>query len=331
VGADAGTDAATDGGADAGTDAATDAGADAAADAGTDAGTDASQRDPPPLPAYSGGTCPELIAGHGTDDSVNPHFTSSGDDRQFRLLVPSSYSDDREWPVVFAWHWLNASSASFVREGEMATAHEELGIIFVAPDSLKSSDGQGAYQADWPYVETWGAEKEFVFFEDLLACVAAKYRVDPRQVHQAGVSAGGLWVTYLSTTARVDRVATVTSISGGLGEDGLVWKMEWAPQPHKFPALIIWGGPFDWLAIDFAKASKKYRDALRADGHFVVTCEHDQGHGVPPFVPPEGHTKFYAMWKFMLDHPYGTPPGTSPYHPGGLPEHFPDFCMIPIP
>jgi hypothetical protein len=335
--ADAGSDAAADADADAsdaGPD--SDAGADGApdasedADAGADADAGPVMRDPPPLPVYSGAACPTLIAGHGVEDSVNPHFTSGGSDRQFRLLVPTNHDPSQAWPVVFAWHWLNASSGSFVRDAELATAHEEMGIIFVLPDSLKNSSGNGVYQADWPYVETWGAEKELVFFEDLLACVHAKYNVDPRRVYQTGVSAGGLWVTYLSGTERVDRVAAVVPISGGLGELSY-WKMPWSPQPNKFPSLIIWGGPTDQLGLDFHEASLKYRDVLLADGHFVATCMHDAGHGVPPFEPPEGHTKFYAMWKFMLDHPYGLPAGTSPYLPGGLPDFYPDFCSIPAP
>ena len=70
-------------------------------------------------------------------------------------------------------------------------------------------------------------------------------------------------------------------------------------------------------------------DALLDEGHFVVYCEHDDGHAMPPMEPPvEGYTTFYALWQFMLDHPYDLPPGDSPYWSSGLPETYPEWCAI---
>ena len=40
-------------------------------------------------------------------------------------------------------------------------------------------------------------------------------------------------------------------------------------------------------------------------------------------------TKFWSLWRFMLDHPYGTPAGTSPYQQAGLPSGFPEWCTPP--
>ena len=50
---------------------------------------------------------------------------------------------------------------------------------------------------------------------------------------------------------------------------------------------------------------------------------------MPPIDPPvEGATKFWALWEFMLDHPYGLAPGDSPYLTEGLPESVPEWCAI---
>jgi hypothetical protein len=105
--------------------------------------------------------------------------------------------------------------------------------------------------------------------------------------------------------------------------------MNYAPQPNKFPALVLWGGTSDWLVVDFNAASQKYRDALRKDGHFVMECTHDAGHAMPPVdPPPDGGTRFEMLWQFMLDHPYSLPSGTSPYQTTGLPPWFPKWCSI---
>lgn len=290
-------------------------------------------RSPPPVRPYSGGACPAIVGGQTAETSLNVDFISSGDRRRFRLVVPSSYDGTSAWPLLFLWHWLNASSESFVRDGEITSAAEEMRFLAVLPDELEDARGNKAYLFDWPFAESWGAEKELVFFDDLLACVSEQYRVDPRRVYANGVSAGGLWVTYLSTTERALYLAAVETLSGGLGEiPAASWRMEFAPQENKFPALVLWGGTNDRLGVDFGRASMRYRDALVADGHFVVTCTHDAGHAMPPIPrPADGGTRFRAMWDFLLSHPYGLEPGASPYRATGLSSDFPPWCRIATP
>jgi hypothetical protein len=285
---------------------------------------------PPPFPVYSHGTCPKLVGGPTTATSLNTAFASGTQSRQFHLVVPKSYDGTRPWPVVFAWHWLNAGSDSFISQGELESATEQMHFLAVVPDKLTDANGKKVYQFDWPFIETAGVPGELQFFDDMLACVAAGYKVDPTRVYGIGVSAGALWVTYLSTTDRVQHLAAVESLSGGLGGlPAIGWEMKWVPQPNKFPALVLWGGPTDMLILDFQTASMKYRDALRQDHHFVVTCTHDAGHAIPPIpTPTDGGTRFAVLWEFMLDHPYGLPPNTSPYKSTGLPSVFPSWCGI---
>ncbi|MCB9798009.1 MAG: hypothetical protein H6741_35475 [Alphaproteobacteria bacterium] len=283
---------------------------------------------PPEWPTYSEGACPTLVSSNDgdSDASLNTGFFSGELEREFRLVVPEGYDGSRPLPLVIGWHWLNASAGSFVRESDINNAVNELDFIAVFPESLGDQ-----YLFDWPFFETYGAEVEHLFLDDMLACIGEQYNVDPYQVHGLGVSAGALWITYVSTTEHVDRFASIMSLSGGLGEAFGVWNMAWEPQDRKFPAFVLNGGPNDWLAVDFYASSHRYRDELLADGHFVVECEHDQGHAVPPFVPPEGHTTFYAMWQFMFDHPYDTPAGYSPWQDEGLPDGIPDWCQIAEP
>jgi len=279
---------------------------------------------PPDWPDYSEGLCPTLIGSNVSDLAVNDGFLSSGNERSFRLMVPSHYDGSHPLPLVIGWHWMNASSSSFVRDGELERAVEEMDFIALFPDDIED-----AYFFNWPFVETWGVEQELLFFNDLLACVSGQYNIDPYQVHGVGVSAGALWLTYISTTEEVTPFASVMSLSGGLGEVLGVWEMEYVPQERKFPALVLNGGPTDWLAVDFHAASERFIDELRADDHFVVGCEHDQGHAVPPFEPPEGETLFFGMWSFMFDHPYDLDAGVSPYQADGvLPSYLPEWCWI---
>jgi hypothetical protein len=291
----------------------------------------------PDLKLYSGGACPVITGGPTAATSVVRDFYSAGDMRNFRFLVPASYDGSGEWPLVFAWHWLNASSRSFVEEGELETAAEEMRMLIVLPDVLEDDSGNKAYFFDWPFDPTcsnFAREKELTFFDDLLTCISLQYSVDRCRVHAVGVSAGALWVTYLSTTDRVMVVASLESLSGGLAEIPLsLWTMQYVPQPNKFPAVVLWGGVLDiFPPINFNQASIRYRDALIADNHFVLTCTHGSGHAVPPIdPPPDGGTRFRSLWDFFMDHPYGLPPRWSSYQATGLPADFPDWCTIATP
>jgi len=281
--------------------------------------------EPPPFPEYSEGVCPELLAGSTSDAGLNVGFPTAGGERQFRLLVPDGYDGSEALPLVIGWHWLNASSNSFIDQGEIEAAIAEMDFIALFPDE-KPGD---AYQFNWPFAESWGVDEELIFLDDMLACVTEQFNVDPDQVHGIGVSAGGLWITYVSGTDRAAHFASIVSLSGGLGNAYGFWSMEYVPQPRKFPAFVLSGGPDDWLGLDFFAASQSFRDALVADDHFVVWCQHDAGHAMPPMEPPvPGSTTFYALWQFMFDHPYGLGVGDSPYLAGGLPDYQPGWCEI---
>ena len=316
---------------------------------------------PPPLPTYSGGTCPTLVSSPFAANARNRNFRSQGDTREFLVLVPSTYTPTKRYPVVFGYHWLNASATSVVREAQLERtslagglfaegAVNQYDFIAVVPENLEGNrtcpipwlSGQSAYCFNWPFFEAMSAPKELAFFEDMLACVGQQFSVDPARVHVFGVSAGGLWTAFLSTTPNVNRVASVMSVSGGLGQTnvgGVNWRLDFTPQQNKFPAFIVWGGMNDWfppqvpllppVGINFDDASKRYRDALRQDNHFVATCMHSGGHAVPTFpAPTDGGTRFPMFWEFFRDHPYGMPANVSPYRQSGLPRSFPSTCTV---
>ncbi len=285
-------------------------------------------RPPPALPTYSHGACPMLRGGTTAATALNSNFQTGGQRRDFHLVVPPSYDGTGDWPLVVAYHWIRSSSAAFLRDGELVAAADRLHFIAVLPDALHTGSGAYAYDLTWPFVDLAGAPAELQFFDDLLACVGRQYHVDRARIHAAGVSAGALWLTHLSTTASVNRVASTVTISGGLADLG-PWRMDYRAQANKFPALVLWGGPTDQLIINFDAASRRYRTALRGDNHFVVSCTHSAGHAMPPLpVPADGSPRLLPLWQFALDHPYGLPAGASPYRATGLPTSYPSWCSI---
>jgi predicted esterase len=297
-------------------------------------------RTPPPLPTYSGAECPPLVSGPTRDTSLNAGFMTGGVGRDFRLLVPSDYDPNKQYPLVFAWHWLAGTSAQLIREGEIESAIDQWQFIVVAFDRRVNEEGGNSYAFVWPFVEAVGgfgaegtdaAELEYTFFDDTLACVTEQFNVDPTRIYGLGVSAGALWLTHLLNTPRVDHFAAIEIVSGGLANLNDAWRMDFEPRAHRFPTFVLWGGESDRLGINFHDASQRLRDALLDFGHFVTTCTHDAGHDLPPITAPEGQTRFRMLWRFFTDHPYGLDPGDSPYLRDGLPEEFEAWCEIPAP
>jgi predicted esterase len=271
---------------------------------------------PPPLPVYAG-ECPALVPG------VNG-IESSGDQREFILVTPTDLQPDENLPVVFLWHWLGGDAQDFLEQGDVQTAVDQFRFVAVIP----SSKGDLLFQ--WPFSildPDPREQEEYVFFDDMLACVAEQLNVAEGCIASAGVSAGGLWTGQLGS-GRGERLSSIMSLSGGTG--GVAVK-PWDGSPHKMPAMVLWGGPMDFcVAVDFNTTSLDLEMNLQNEGHFVLECIHNCEHSAPPFEVEQGETAFAPLWRFVISHPYWLQDGDSPYLTGGVPEDMPDWCGIGV-
>lgn len=272
---------------------------------------------PPPLPAYSGGTCPAFVSGWNED------FTSSGFARRFIYVQPADAQPDEVFPVIFLWHWLGGDPDDFFEEADLQNAADELRFVAIVPDN------RGDLLFKWPFTPVdpdWRIDEELTFFDDLLACVAETVPIDVDCVSSAGVSAGALFTDQLASR-RGQYLSSFISLSGGTS--GLV--RPWGGSPHIMPAMVLWGGPSDFcIAIDFESTSHDLETHLVEDGHPVLECVHNCGHSEPPFEPPfPDSTPFLGMWRFWLDHPYWLEDGESPWN-AGVPDTTPEWCAMGV-
>lgn len=252
----------------------------------------------PTVPAlsYSGGACPTLTEG------VNEAFVSGADSRTFRVLLPE---EPQGAGVIFAWHWLGGSARDIERYMGLDAWADDLGFIVISPDASGDQD------YEWDFTEGPDGNPDALFFDDLVACSEATWGADLGRLYAMGMSAGGLWTTWL-TIYRADVLAATAPLSGGTSY--------YVSPAAPIPVLLTWGGPTDtYGGYSFETASETMSAGLRADGHFVVECVHDGGHTIPPEATD-------YVGRFFADHPGGVSP--EPYL-GGLPTDFPDWCRIP--
>jgi predicted esterase len=284
----------------------------------------------PPLPVAG---CPTLAGGTNT-------ITSSGKQRTFILVTPANADPGEQLPVLFMWHWLGGSAQSFLDKGEVQAAADDQHFIAVLPDDEGANVFGTSFNTRWPFDITQSTDRmneEFVFFDDMLACVEQQLPVNQSCVSTVGVSAGALFTDQLAQ-ARSNRLASFMSMSGGTSAN---WIKPWSGAQHKLPAIVLWGGDGPpamdgnkdilgcfGVGMDFSVASRSLEQGLSEDGHFFVECRHNCGHVEPPFEPAPGESKYAGMWMFALDHPFWLAPGESPYKDHGLPPELPSWCAI---
>lgn len=265
---------------------------------------------PPGPPGYSAGACPAFMPGYNTG------FTAGGLTREFALIVPSDVDDTGTYPLVFAWYHIAGNAMDFVNEvGAQALADEARAIIVIPQDS-------GMFEAKWPDtpLDIGQSGVDLSMFDDLYACISQQYAINTNCVSSIGVSAGGIWTSYLGTV-RGQHLASNLTISGGHPSEivGPWWPWN---SPRPYASIVMWGGPSDVLGIDFNAASLNLVGNLAGSGHFVLRCEHTGGHGVPP--PGDGNPLQTAL-HFVRNHPFWLA-GESPLDMG-LPAFYPSFCV----
>jgi predicted esterase len=278
---------------DDGDDSALSAGDDTAAPAGDDTATPAEWSPP----TYSGGACPLFR------DGTNDAFLSDGNSRSFDLVLPENPEGA---PIVFAWHWLGGSAGQVIDYMNFNALSEAENVIVVAPQSDRS-------MFEWHISDPADDNTDLVFFDDMVSCLYEQFNFDPNRIHATGMSAGGLWTTYL-TVYRSEILASTAPLSGGVETSVYV------TPARALPVMVVWGGSADtYGTFSFDTASRNFSASLQADGHFVVECMHTGGHS----LPPDG-AEF--TWQFFKDHPMNVDP--LPYL-DGLPDTLPSFCALP--
>lgn len=270
--------------------------------AGTE-GTDTGAQNlpqPAPLMELSNGSCPSFAT---TGAEVT--FTSADVERKVRAYLPGG--DTTGAPLLFVWHPLGVSASQIAQWNDLQTLATDTGAVILVPSSQDSN------MFDWEFVNE--STTDIVLYDDLRTCAADQLGIDVRRVYTTGMSAGGLWSTYL-TMHRADTLAASLIMSGGT--DPVV---TYESPDADIPVLMFYGGDNDtWsgggFSLDFQQATLAFADDIKEDVETVILCNHEGGHTLPP-------SNMGTVQGFLLKHAYGE---RSPFADGDL-TGLPSSCQ----
>ncbi len=259
--------------------------------------------DPPSMLPTATGTCPELVAGDVT-------FAPAGIEPRKVKLYMSEAAGTMDGPLVYYWHGTG---------GHPSEALTGLGNDFVdqvvAQGGIVAAPYHDPMAGDFPWFLVIGQqEDDLLVADEVLACAIEQVGVDVTHIHANGLSAGGLQTSQMSIR-RSGYIASAVSYSGGMITD---LPPDQDPS-NPLSAMIFHGGLNDVVIVSFKQASERYLEMIEDRGGFAFICDHGDGHRIP-----QGSAQA-SVWKFFLDHPFGTKP--SPYA-DGLPGGFPDYCKL---
>lgn len=141
--------------------------------------------------------------------SVAYSLRSQGRTRTYRVHLPKSYTPQRHWPVVLAFHGRGNSGA----ETEAFSGLSRLPAILVYPDGVVGTDGEKRAWQGAPYSAP-GVD-DVAFTRELLNRVSRQACVNPSRVYATGKPNGAGFTNLLACRLR-SRIAAIAPVAPAL-------------------------------------------------------------------------------------------------------------------
>jgi hypothetical protein len=259
---------------------------------------------PPNLPKVSG-TCPTFTNG------ATVTVTAGSGSIQAQIWMGSQGGG----PIVIYWHGTASSPGGEIPIAFDTNAVAAAGGIIIGFNANSRTGSTTGNTGDAVWYTSDGA-----FADQAVACAIQNNHMNPKSIHTAGYSAGGLqtvWMWY----ARSGYLASVISYSGG---SSVINTAPMQDASNLGAAIAAHGASgSDALGLDFAQASATWEMAIKQGGGFSIDCNDGGNH--LDFFGKRAPGLQKVAFKFFQDHPFGVKP--DPYA-SALPSGFPTYCKI---
>ena len=168
------------------------------------------------------------LSGKYVSSQTTGSFLHNGITRSYTIFVPSTWSPDKNFPMLLALHGLTQTGNSMMGFSNFNAYAEEFGFIVVYPNGISNS---------WNVGFPGGSTADDVgFLIALIDTVNAAYATDLNRIYSTGFSNGG-FMSYRLACEAGDRIAAIASVAGTMTSASLS-----ACQPSRnMPVMHIHG------------------------------------------------------------------------------------------
>ena len=134
-----------------------------------------------------------------------------GNNREYILYIPSSYSSSQPTPILFAFHGGTGYADDFMNyEADFRPIADTAGFILVYPQAL--GDPNDCFNTSWLHKDPTD-HKDIFFVEAIIDTLSTLYNVDNDRIYACGYSLGGMFSYELACNLNY-KIAAISSVSG---------------------------------------------------------------------------------------------------------------------
>tara|TARA_B100000401_G_scaffold433960_1_gene373346 strand:- start:1449 stop:2492 length:1044 start_codon:yes stop_codon:yes gene_type:complete len=142
---------------------------------------------------------------------TNENLFYDGNNREYILYVPQTYSSSISTPILFAFHGGDGYANDFMNyEADFRSISDSAGFILVYPQALE--DPNDGNSTNWLHKEPTD-HKDIFFIEALIDTISTQYNIDLQRVYACGYSLGGMFSYELACQLN-HKIAAVSSVAG---------------------------------------------------------------------------------------------------------------------
>ena len=142
---------------------------------------------------------------------INGNIFYDGNDREYIIYIPQSYSSSLSSPILFAFHGGDGYAIDFMNyEADLRSISDTAGFILVYPQALE--DPNDGNSTNWLHKEPTN-HKDIFFIETLIDTISSEYNIDLNRIYACGYSLGGMFSYELACQLN-HKIAAIASVAG---------------------------------------------------------------------------------------------------------------------
>ena len=142
---------------------------------------------------------------------INDNIIYDGNNREYIVYIPQSYSGNNPEPILFALHGGSGYANDFMNyEADFRSISDTAGFILVYPQALE--DPNDGNSTNWMHKEPTN-HNDIFFIEAIIDELSSSYSIDNERIYVCGYSLGGIFSYELACKLN-NRITAISAVAG---------------------------------------------------------------------------------------------------------------------